>query len=79
MECATEHYWVKHGPDTNWVEVTRAEWIRVEREAGFYPKGMQPGQIGHWEVCATAGFSSSYPHEPHRYLAGKITRGTDPP
>lgn len=41
-----------------WISVTKQEWIREERNAGFKPKGVTDA----WKdttTCATAGFSTT--------------------
>lgn len=38
-------------------EVTREEWIRAERSAGFYPK-LPHNHPAYWITPATGGFSS---------------------
>lgn len=37
-------------------EVSKEEWIRAERAAGFYPK-CGSDEPGFWTSCATGGFS----------------------
>lgn len=45
----TEHYFIQYGKSNPYRQVTREEWIKAERTAGFYPKfGSGP---------ATGGFS----------------------
>jgi len=39
-------------------EVTREEWIKAERRAGFRPK-MASTDPDYMDVCATAGFSGN--------------------
>ncbi len=37
-------------------EVTKEEWIKAERSAGFYPK-CASSDPGFWTTCATGGFT----------------------
>jgi len=41
----------------DWTEVTKEEWIKAERSAGFYPK-CSSCDPGFWTHPATSGFSS---------------------
>jgi len=43
----------------NKVEVTKEEWIRAERSAGFRPK-MASNEVGYMSTCATGGFSNNF-------------------
>lgn len=43
-------------------EVSREDWIKAEREAGFYPKGMQSNDPRWMTICATGGFGGSVLH-----------------
>lgn len=45
-------------PGSEWVVVSKADWIRAERAAGFRPK-MASDDPRYMETCATGGFSSS--------------------
>lgn len=45
-------------PGSDWVQVSREEWIRAERASGFRPK-MASDDPRYMSTCATAGFSSS--------------------
>lgn len=45
-------------PGSDWVEVSRDEWIRAERAAGFRPK-MASDDPRYMQTQATGGFSSS--------------------
>jgi hypothetical protein len=48
-----ERYFIAHAPNKrHWTEVTRADFVRHERIAGFYPKSGDPNGI------ATAAFSN---------------------
>ncbi len=61
----SERYFLKRGTSGTWEEVTRAEWIRAERDAGFHRKvrRFQPGTAAvdpcDRDVPATAGFSTT--------------------
>jgi len=43
---------------TDWIEVSKFEWIRAERAAGFRPK-ISSTDPHYMQTCATGGFSSS--------------------
>lgn len=58
MAIQTEKYFLK-GPVGDWVEVSKEEWIRAERAAGFRPK-CASDHPRYMQVCATGGFGSSY-------------------
>lgn len=61
-------YWLKSGliPGSTWVKVTKEDWIRAERAAGFRP--------GYGDGCATGGFGMlSNP------IMGTITYDDDQP
>jgi hypothetical protein len=45
--------WFLKGIVGTWIEVSKEEWIRAERSAGFRPKGEDRGQP------ATGGFGSN--------------------
>lgn len=51
MSDPVSGYWVRYG-DLNWVEVDEAEYVRVERAAGFHNTLGQPDKPG------TAAFSN---------------------
>lgn len=53
--------------ETDWIEVSKEEFIRAERAAGFQPK-LSSCHPDYMKVCATGGFSNSV-------IAGKIRRG----
>ena len=54
MEEEYYTYFLQYG-DEEPKEVTKKEFIKAERSAGFHPKCYDPD----YKVCATAGFSSS--------------------
>ena len=54
-----KRYFLKTTGYNNEVEVTKEEWIRAERSAGFRPK-IQSTDPMYMKVCATGGFSSGY-------------------
>ena len=58
-------YFLKANFQPDWVEVTKAEWIKAERAAGFRPK-LSSDHPRYMQVCATGGFYSSY------VVSGKI-------
>lgn len=62
----TEHYFLKYELDGPEVEVTREQWVRAERGAGFRPKGEDRGQP------ATGGFCSSGYGSWPSYISGSI-------
>jgi hypothetical protein len=49
-------FFLKYGAE-DWHEVTREEWIRAERAAGFQPK-IASTDPRYWTTEATGGFSS---------------------
>ena len=51
----TDRYFLKYGRGS-WIGVTKEEFIRAEREAGFYPKGYNYLRGEGADVCATGGF-----------------------
>jgi hypothetical protein len=64
----TERYLIAEDGGKDWREVTVAEFVRHERNAGFWPKGRDYGQP------ATGGFSSTrYPYRGRvEYVAAPI-------
>ncbi len=56
----TDHnrYFLKTGDEATWRGVTRREWIRAERNAGFRPK-MDLDDPRYDDTLATGGFSTS--------------------
>lgn len=57
---ATEKFWLKATgiPGSQWVEVTKEEWIRAERRAGFRPS-VPSWTDDYMTTCATGGFGGS--------------------
>lgn len=51
-------YFLKADFQPDWVEVSRADWIKAERYAGFRPK-LSSDDPRYMQVCATGGFYSS--------------------
>lgn len=51
-----DRYYLKADWQKEWTEVTREQWIRAERAAGFRPK-MLSSDPRYNDTCATAGFS----------------------
>lgn len=51
-----ERFFLKASFNKEWTEVTRAEWIRAERVAGFRPK-MSSWEPNYNDTLATGGFS----------------------
>lgn len=49
-------YLLKAGWDDEYKEVTKEQWIKAERAAGFYPK-CASDEPGFMTSCATGGFS----------------------
>jgi len=47
-----DKYFLKSDHQTEWEEVTKEQWVRAERNAGFYPKKCFDDKD-----CATGGFS----------------------
>lgn len=54
-----DKYYLKSSINNEWLQVSKEEWIRAERAAGFRPK-MASDNPRYMQVCATGGFSSSY-------------------
>lgn len=48
---------LKHVDHDMWSTVTKEEWIRAERGAGFYPK-YDSDSPQYWTTCATGGFET---------------------
>jgi hypothetical protein len=67
-------HWLKSEgiPGSKWVQVTKSEWIRAERSAGFRPK-MSSDHPEYMDTYATGGFGSSYG------IAGSLTVDGNPP
>jgi hypothetical protein len=57
-----------HLPEASWIEVSKEEWIRAERHAGFRPK-LSSDHPDYMKVCATGGFGNDF-------VDGKIERDT---
>lgn len=53
-----DKYYLKASFQPDWVEVTKEEFIRAERAAGFRPKCASTDPQ-YMTTCATGGFSSS--------------------
>lgn len=53
-------YWLKANaiPGSTWQAVSKADWIKAERAAGFRPK-LPSDHPSYMNVCATGGFFSS--------------------
>lgn len=45
-------------PNSEWTEVSKSDWIKAERGAGFRPK-MSSDDPNWWDTCATGGFSAN--------------------
>lgn len=62
-------HWLKATgiPGSPWVKVTKEEWVKAERSAGFRPKAVDVGQY------ATGGFGSS------SGISGSLTVDDKPP
>jgi hypothetical protein len=50
MEYPEKKYFIKFEDVTDWIEVTKGQFIKTERQCGFSPVS------GSKEECATAGF-----------------------
>lgn len=72
MTERTEKYWLKAEaiPGSAWSEVSKEDWIKAERAAGFRPK-LWSGDPNYMKVCATGGFSGQ--------ISGTITHDGNPP
>lgn len=53
-------------PGSEWKKVTKEEWVRAERNAGFHPNAVDVGQY------ATGGFGNGS-------ISGSLTRDGKPP
>jgi hypothetical protein len=53
----SQRYFLKADHQTSWDEVTKEQWIRAERAAGFRPK-LWSGDPNYMTTCATGGFSN---------------------
>lgn len=53
-----ERYLLKADWQTSWQTVSKEEWIRAERSAGFRPK-VSSDDPRYMQICATAGFSGN--------------------
>lgn len=62
----SERYWLKADFNKEWTEVSKAEWIKAERAAGFRPK-LWSGDPNYMAVCATGGWGGAG-------VQGRITR-----
>ncbi len=54
-------------PGSDWVSVTKEEWIKAERAAGFRPT-LWSGHPEYMTTCATGGFSNS------QGISGRLVR-----
>lgn len=54
-------------PGSDWVSVTKEEWIKAERAAGFRPP-LWSGHPDYMTTCATGGFSNS------QGISGRLVR-----
>jgi len=63
-------YFLNH-PTLGEREVTKEEWIKAERAAGFRPK-LSSDHPNYMKVCATGGFGSSA-----STVGGRIEYGDD--
>lgn len=52
---STLKYLLKADHQTSWDEVTKEQWIKAERSAGFRPK-MSSCHPEYMSTCATGGF-----------------------
>lgn len=68
MNTRNEKYWLKANAisGSSWSEVSKEDWIKAERAAGFRPNN-------YMKVCATGGFSNS------AGISGSITYDGNPP
>ena len=66
----SEKYFLKADWQTDWTEVTKQEWIKAERAAGFRPK-MSSDDPRYMDTCATGGFSSGNTSGKIEYLNQK--------
>jgi hypothetical protein len=67
-------HWLKANaiPGSEWQKVSREDWIKAERRAGFRPK-LWSGDPNYMTTYATGGFSDS------GGISGKLTTDDDPP
>jgi len=61
----TETYWLKCSGESYYRKVTKEEWIKAERQAGFRPKCAYTDP-DYMKICATGGFGGNG-------VEGKIT------
>ena len=59
-------------PGSDWVSVTKEEWIKAERAAGFRPP-LWSGHPDYATTCATGGFSNS------QGISGRMVRAASAP
>lgn len=66
-------YWLKAEgiPGSTWVKVSKEDWIKAERAAGFRPK-LSSDHPDYMKVCATGGFGDGR-------INGAITDDDNPP
>jgi hypothetical protein len=67
-------HWLKASgiPGSQWTKVSKEEWIRAERSAGFRPK-LWSGDPAYMTTYATGGFSTSLG------ISGTLTMDGEPP
>lgn len=66
-------YWLKASgiPGSTWTKVTKEEWIKAERRAGFRPK-LSSDDPRYMTTCATGGFGDGS-------ISGTTTNDETPP
>lgn len=74
MNDRGEKYWLRAPgiPGSTWTEVSKEDWIKAERAAGFCPK-LWSGDPAYMTTCATGGFGGS------QGISGNITYDGEPP
>tara|TARA_R110000823_G_scaffold101636_10_gene218347 strand:+ start:1669 stop:1890 length:222 start_codon:yes stop_codon:yes gene_type:complete len=70
MQDIGQIYFLKGPHQLEWTEVTKEEWVKAERTAGFYPK-LPRDDSRFMTTCATGGFSGAN-------IRGKIEYPTVP-
>lgn len=53
-----DKYFLKADFNKDWTEVSKLEWIKAERQAGFRPK-LSSDHPAYMETCATGGFGGA--------------------
>jgi len=73
MTIKPAKYWLKADaiPGSQWAEVSKEDWVRAERRAGFRPK-LWSGDPAYMTTCATGGFGDGQ-------ITGSITTDGEPP